>query len=136
MTGVCGRRTCLYHPPNFCAIAEQEGFHSRKRFLISCGLNKTKKIASGPGVFYLYIAETAVCLNNQTTDANDKSISAPLAPLELLVSPRACVGVSVKSFVQTAGAHAAEKSDDSDDAADAWSELITCLEATGFGRKP
>ncbi|CAM9787703.1 unnamed protein product [Scytosiphon promiscuus] len=34
---------------------------------------------------------------------------------------------------KTAGAHAAEKSEGADDAADGWSELVTCLQATGFG---
>ncbi|CAM9804838.1 unnamed protein product [Pylaiella littoralis] len=34
---------------------------------------------------------------------------------------------------KTAGTHAAEKSDGGDDAAQAWSDLVSCLQATGFG---
>ncbi|CAM9445538.1 unnamed protein product [Ectocarpus fasciculatus] len=34
---------------------------------------------------------------------------------------------------KTAGTHAAEKSESADDAAQGWVDLVTCLQATGFG---
>lgn len=84
-------------------------------------------------------------VNDQITTTSNENISTSLLhpppdPFTYSrVSSRAHIHVFLlaRTFTclcrQTAGAHAAEKSDGADDAADGWSDLITCLQATGFG---